>query len=229
MAQRIKKIALPFLLSLSVTCASPPEGLFPPRDGEPAKPIYIVNHGWHAGIVLRGADVPPDLWPERRDFSLAEYLEVGWGDRDYYMSSRPGACLLLNAALLPTASVLHVVGFRGSVADYFPGSEIIRVNLSAEGFKRLVSYLDNSFDRDGKGRAPSLGPGLYGDSRFYPSRETYHAFNTCNVWVARALRAAGCPLTPGTKLRVEDLMSAVAEFGTPLRAGAVLQYRITLQ
>jgi len=41
-----------------------------------------------------------------------------------------------------------------------------------------------------------LGPGLYGRSRFYASRERFHLFKTCNVWVATALREAGLPVTP---------------------------------
>ena len=64
-----------------------------------------------------------------------------------------------------------------------------------------------------------LGPGLYGKSRFYLSRETYHAFNTCNVWTARVLRDAGCPITPATTLTVDSLMVKAARFGKVIQAG----------
>jgi uncharacterized protein DUF2459 len=40
-----------------------------------------------------------------------------------------------------------------------------------------------------------LGPGLYGDSRFYPAHGQFHLFNTCNTWAARALQAAGYPMS----------------------------------
>ena len=211
-------IALWSLLQLG--CASVPEGLFPPAPGEPTKPVYLVSHGWHAGIVVRRADIPPGVWPQSRDFPDAEYLEVGWGDRDYYMTRRPHIGHLLKAGLLPTDSVLQVVGFNGPVERYFPRSEVVRIDLSEAGFERLVRYIEQSHLVDAAGRVQALGRSLYGRGGFYLSRETYHLFNTCNAWTARALREAGCPITPAANLLVETLMSNLARCGTVIRARA---------
>jgi len=133
------------------------------------------------------------------------------------MTPKPNLGITLKAGLLPTASVLHVVGFRGPVTDYFPRSEVIRIDLSEAGFQRLCRYLENSYARDETGLSQPLGPSLYGDGQFYLSRETYHAFNTCNAWTARALREAGCPITPAANLRVKTLMTNVAKFGTMIQ------------
>ena len=210
-----------FVVIISVllfACVSPPKGLFPPGPNEPSKTIYLVSHGWHAGIVVKRADIPPGIWPQHNDFPEAEYLEVGWGDKDYYMTPEPHLGITLKAGLLPSASVLHIVGFSGSVTRYFPRSEVIRIDLSEAGFERLCSYLENSYAQDESGLSQSLGPALYGDGRFYLSRESYHAFNTCNVWTARGLRDAGCPITPAANLMVETLMANVAKFGTVIQA-----------
>ncbi|MCI0507080.1 MAG: DUF2459 domain-containing protein [Gammaproteobacteria bacterium] len=212
--------ALFVLLSMVlVTCASPPKGLCAPPANTPFKSIWLASHGWHAGIVIQRMDIPADLWPENNDFPDVQFLEVGWGDKDYYMTPDPHIGIMLKAGLLPTESVLHIVGFTGSVSRYFPYSEIIRIDLTYEGFERLVTYIKNSYAMDEAGMSRLLGPGLYGKSRFYLSRETYHAFNTCNVWTARALRDAGCPVTPAATLMVEDLMSKVATFGVLIQAG----------
>ena len=208
-----------FVLVLLVACTSPPKDLFPPGPNEPFKPIYLVSHGWHAGIVVKRTDIPMGIWPQHNDFPEAEYLEVGWGDKDYYMTTEPHLGITLKAGLLPSASVLHIVGFSGSVMSYFPHSEVIRIELSEVGFERLCTYLENSFARDEAGLSQSLGPSLYGEGRFYLSRETYHAFNTCNVWTARALRDAGCPITPATTLTVDSLMVKAARFGKVIQAG----------
>ena len=53
--------------------------------------------------------------------------------------------------------------------------------------------------------AAALGPGLYGDSRFYPAWESFHLFRTCNVWTAQALRAAGLPFRDS--ITMEGLMA----------------------
>ena len=49
--------------------------------------IYVVQHGWHAGIAVRRADVPAGRWPVLDDVADAPYVEVGWGEAQYY----PGA------------------------------------------------------------------------------------------------------------------------------------------
>ena len=205
------------MLALLVACASPPKDLFPPGPNEPFKSIYLVSHGWHAGIVVNRADIPPGTWLQHNDFPEAEYLEVGWGDKDYYMTPEPHLGITLKAGLLPSASVLHIVGFSGPVTRYFPYSEVIRVELSEPGLKQLCTYIENSYARDEVGLSQSLGPALYGDGRFYLSQETYHAFNTCNVWTARALRYAGCPITPAATLSVDSLMEYAATFGSVIQ------------
>ena len=206
---------------LLVACAAPPKGLFPPDPHEPIRTIYLVSHGWHAGIVVRRADIPPGIWPQHNDFPEAEYLEVGWGDKDYYMTPQPHLGITLKAGLLPSASVLHIVGFRGTVTHFFPHSEVIRIDLSGAGFERLCANLASSYAENEAGHSQPLGPSLYGDGQFYLSRETYHAFNTCNVWSARALRAAGCPITPAFTLTVDTLMARAAQLGTVIQARPV--------
>lgn len=133
------------------------------------------------------------------------------------MTPSPHMGITLKAGLLPTASVLHIVGFNGSVTRYFAHSEVIRVELSEVGFQRLCSYLENSYALDQAGRSQTLAPSLYGAGQFYLSRESYHAFNTCNVWTARGLREAGCPVTPAENLTVDDLMTRVAKFGAVIQ------------
>ncbi len=200
-------------------CTSPQNVQFPPAPHEPSKTIYLVSHGGHAGIVVKRADIPPGIWAQHTDFPEAEYLEVGWGDKDYYMMPHPHLGITLKAGLLPTASVLHLVGFRGSVTRNFPQSEVIRIDLSEAGFERLCRYLEHSYARNADGLSTPLGPSLYGDGQFYLSRETYHVFNTCNVWVARALRDAGCPITPAGTLTADTLMERAAGFGRVIQTG----------
>jgi uncharacterized protein (TIGR02117 family) len=216
------RIWILFLAVSCGACAAPVRNTPAPGEGEPRKTIYLVSHGWHAGIVLRRADIPDSIWPGVGDFPDAQYLEVGWGDMDYYQTPDPHMGLIIKAALLPTASVLHIVGFSGPAPAYFPYSAIIRIELSSAGFEHLSRTIAESFAKDRDGNATSLGPGLYGNSRFYLSRESYHLFNTCNVWTARALRAAGLPIAPATATRVESLMSQAGKFGRVVQSGPEL-------
>ncbi len=212
------RIWILFLAVSCSTCAAPVSETLAPSESEPRKTIYLVNHGWHAGIVLRRADIPDNIWPKLGNFPDMEYLEVGWGDMDYYQIPDPHLGFILKAALLPTASVLHIVGFNDHVPAYFPYSEIIRIELSSAGFERLSRTIASSFALDKAGNTTSPSPGRYGNSRFYLSRETYHLFNTCNVWTARALSTAGLPITPATATSVGNLMSQARKLGVVVQS-----------
>jgi uncharacterized protein (TIGR02117 family) len=188
-------ILITILFSLSA-CASPPKGLFPPGPGDPTKPVYIVNNGWHASFVVKREDIPTEVWPESRDFPNARYLEIGWGDKDYYMSPDFNLWYAFKALFWPTASVLHIVGFSDPIERFFSESEIIEIPLSLPGFEQLCKTVHNSYRHDERGQPVVAGPGLYGESHFYLSNEKYHLFKTSNVWTAKALRSAGVPVRP---------------------------------
>ena len=120
---------------------------------------------------------------------------------------------MVKAGLWPTPSVLHVVSLRGEVTAYFPASEVIRLDLPVAGVDSLAAYIHRAYARDEAGQPIPLGPGLYGESRFYKGRERYHLYKNCNTWVARALRTAGVPLRPATVLTAGDLLRQVRPYG----------------
>lgn len=206
------------LLLLALTaggCLRPVSSLYPPP-ADDARLIYIVQHNWHAGIVLPRASVPEELWPGPDRFTEARYLEFGWGDAAYYPAEDPGLGLLLRAALWPTPSTLHVAALPASPRRSFPNQPVVAVRLSPEGLARLTAYLRSSYQRNAEGEIVSMGEGLYYRSRFYKARRRYHVFHNCNHWVARALRSAGCPITPAYALTVGLLMRQVRQLGSQM-------------
>ena len=184
----------------------------PPDSAEHA--IYVVGHGWHAGIVVSRGAIPEAAWPEQRDFPEATYLEVGWGDAAYYQHPDPGIWLALRAALWPTPSALHVVGMRRAPPAYFSPRPILRIPVTPDELRALGAFFHAAYARTDAGRAQPLGPGLYGDSRFYAGRERYHLFRNCNSWVARALREAGLSMSAQGLFTVGQLLKRVRRIGT---------------
>ena len=174
------------LCCLLIGCANSP--VADPPQAPPETSIFVVPQGGHTGIAVRRADIPEPLLPEKRDFRQADYLEIGWGERDFYMAETAGPWLSFKAAFLPNRSVLHVAGVRGELASFFRGSEIVELHVSRPALEGLLRYVHDAFERDGRAAAEPLGRG------FYPGRETFHLLRTCNVWTAGALRAAGLPV-----------------------------------
>jgi uncharacterized protein (TIGR02117 family) len=217
-----------FLLGLGLifTCAAcvasrpPLQGLSPQtqRTIQTVR-VFVVVHRWHSGVVLPRAALAPAIVPEVVDFPDADYLEFGWGDREYYEGKR-GAWVVLKAALWPRPGALHVASCSGSVVTCFPYSRIISLDLPDSALRRLSERLGGSFSRDGRPKAAPLGPGLYGESRFYPSRDKFYVLRTCNVWTAGLLRAAGYPIRPASSLTVNALMKQLQPYGILLQARA---------
>ncbi len=203
----LKQVLLALTLVALCACGAPAPSEAESKAGVPAVVVYLVAHDDHTGIAIRRADIPAGLWPESRDFPQAEFLEVGWGARDYYMGRDQGFWGTLKAAVGHTQSVLHVAGFRGPPAEYFRASEVIELSIPPDGFERLVRTIHDAHERAGAAPAAPLGPGLYGDSRFYPAWQQFNLFNTCNAWTARALRSAGLPVEDA--ITKEGLMSQV--------------------
>jgi len=171
-----------------------------------AQTIRVIDHGWHTAIVVRRGAVDTTVWPEVDDFPDAAFVEVAWGDRDFYMADRGTAWLAVKAAFLTTGSVLHVAGFDAPLETDFPGNDVVELEVSRRGFDAMTRFFHEEYQRDEQGRPVRLAHGLYGASWFYAARSRYHLFNTCNTWVARALRAAGLDVTPAGTVTAGGVM-----------------------
>ena len=207
---------LGLLLALVAGCAGPVQGLYPPGAGEPIRPIYVINHGWHTGIAVRRADIPEGVWPQHRDLRASEYVEVGWGNRDFYLAPEGTVWLALKAAVWPAPGVLHVVGFDGPVERFFGGREIVQVLVSDRGFHQLAVGIQDAYAKDDAGTPIVVGPGQYANSRFYVAREKYYLLKTCNTWTVTALRAAGLPVVPLSAVTAAGAIGEARRFGRVL-------------
>lgn len=126
------------------------------------------------------------------------HLAVGWGAREFYLTTptweqlRPGAALRA-LALAPAA--LHV--------EVMPGPPLLdadtrTLHLSRQGYRNLVTFMAASLTRDATGRpmriavTPESSSTGYGpDSLFFEAAGRFSPVRTCNTWAAEALAAAG--------------------------------------
>ncbi len=202
------------LILVAAACSAGPAA--PPRpetapvaSAGGAHTVFVTSNGWHSGIVIARTGLAPGRIPEAADFAGARYLEFGWGDAEYYPAKQTTIGMTLRAVLVPTPAVVHVAGLSVTPARRYPEAEVVELSLDGAGLSRLVDFIDAGFDRGGRARAESTGPGLYPDSRFYPALGRFHLFNTCNTWTARALAAAGLAVDATGTARAEGLMRQV--------------------
>jgi len=173
--------------------------------------VLVVSNGWHSGIALARADVPEAIIPEIADFPHARFFEFGWGDAEFYPAQEAGAWLALRAAF-PGPAVLHLAGLPDHPARLWPNVTILSFAVSADGLRRVLVYLRESFNRAGAGRAVVSARGIYPFSLFYPAMGRFHVFNTCNSWTAQALTAMGLPASLGGVNTADDLVARIRPY-----------------
>lgn len=187
-------ILLPLLL-IFTGCLSPVQDLYPQNEEDRPVPVYIVSHGWHAGIAIESEYIR-HLLPDHPKMPEARILKFGWGDQRYYTEHDAGFGLMMRAALLPTRSVLHVVATDLPIERYFAASRVIRIQITHEGAEQLGVFISDRFRKDENGNIEVVADGLYSNSQFFAAIGRYYLPKTSNTWTARALRQTGYPITP---------------------------------
>ena len=125
----------------------------------------------------------------------AKYLEFGFGDKEYYMSNNPSTIQGIRALLWPTRSVMQVVKINKDLKKTFPESKIYRLKITEKKLRLLNEFIFRSFKTQNKKKYP-IGKSLYLDGYFYEGHQDFYIFNTCNTWVAKALKVSRYDINP---------------------------------
>ncbi len=175
------------------------------RNGE----FFVLQAGWHTGIVLRTKDVSPADWPEVVNYLRHTYVDIGWGDERFYQAEGSPTILAARAALIPTTSVIHIVPFSVHPLNLYSGENYLkRVEATPQQFSELCRIISESFERD-ESRSPIESRVNESSQNFFKAKGKYHIFNTCNTWVVRCLKDAGFDVNPNGVITQQHLINAL--------------------
>ncbi len=159
------------------------------RACEQKAPFYVATTGIHLEIVLPREQLPLALEHALGLPDQARYVALGWGERDFYLTTpawsdlKPG--LALKAVLIPTPSALHLTTYTRRSSDWY------QLNICPESYEDLNAYLLDSFAKDPEGRPRRIDhPGYNDRDAFYEANRRYSFYRTCNNWVNQALQEA---------------------------------------
>lgn len=178
--------------------------------------VYVVNHGWHTGLVVPANSVTSQTPLLKQRFKDADYIEFGWGDQGFYQTKEITTSITLRAILWPTNSVVHAVAVPEDVASYFDQSETKLLCLTNDELTSLTKFIVSSFAQDEQQKVIVQKKGIYGDSQFYQGTGRYHAMNTCNKWTAKGLKSIGIKLSPTFKLTASSVMNALSYYSVEI-------------
>ena len=168
--------------------------------------IYLLSNGMHTDLVLPTENeyinwttkVSPD---DTKGKKRGDWLAFGWGDKGFYLNTPTWADLkfstAVKAAFWMSDSAMHTT-YLGGTEGY---EKVAQLSLTAAQYKRLVSYIDQQFDKDAQGKyIPIPTNAVYGTTdAFYEAHGHYQLFFTCNSWTNKMLKNSGirsCVWTP---------------------------------
>lgn len=169
--------------------------------GDALRHILVLSNPIHTDIAVPvSADIVARFGFLRHagldiDNQNVRYLVFGWGGRAFYTETPTWADLKampVARSLTLDRSVMHV-SLAGDIPLDHPAVTLI--NVSGEGFERLLHFVDSSFSRNADGPVLVAGAGYGDNDAFFEAEGFFNAFAGCNTWTAAGLRQAG--LTSG--------------------------------
>lgn len=175
--------------------------------------LHLYTNGFHTDIGAAAALFPDDH-PLRRLYPDARQFLIGWGDDAFYHSDGTNLWLGIDALIPPSPSVMHVAYNAPFEAAYLSPTDQTGVAISRAGAQHFVAYVDRALVLDPSGEVTIVSPGkVIGRSSVLRTRGSFHLFNVCNQWMARALRAAGVDVNARAAWLAGGLLRQVRRVG----------------
>ena len=153
-----------------------------------------------------------------KNFINYKYIDIGWGDEDFYQNPDPDYLLGAKAILVPTNSVIRIEGSDLTINKIVEwGDFSIRFDLTGEQFKNLCEFINDSFSKDNDKNLIISSQKNNNRIIFYKSRLKYHLFNTCNTWIAEAFENCGFEISSSSVITAENLFEEISKHGTVLK------------
>jgi uncharacterized protein (TIGR02117 family) len=183
------------------------------------KSIYIVKNDWHVGIIFKVDEHLINNIDAVNNFKYYDYVDIGWGDADFYQSSVDFDLFLASKAILfPTSSVIRIQGYSLPVVQLFKYRDyIFELELNDLQYQRLCAFINESFERDSTNTSIVISQKYNGVVKFFSSVHNYHLFNTCNTWVGEALEFSGFDINSSNIITAEHLYEDLLKIGKVIK------------
>lgn len=180
--------------------------------------IYIINYSWHTGFVIPVDSSLAANMPVIKNFNGYKYIDIGWGDRDFYQLEEFKLYEGLKALLVPTPAALRFEGYTLTIEE--TAKYVDRVNeikLDEEKYKRLIGFINSYLKRGKYGEFNLLSEKSEVRIIFFAAEGSYHLYNTCNTWIAKGLKQCGFNINLGNVSTEEDIFRELSALSRKLK------------
>lgn len=173
--------------------------------------IYLIKQNWHTGIILKKENINSEIFPSIKDFPNTDFLDIGWGDKEFYLHPDFDFELAFKALFYPTTSVLRIEGIN-SINNYLNISDAaVEIKISKSSFDKLCSFIQETFNKN-EDKNILITQRNKGRIKYYEAKGKYSIFNTCNTWIAKGLKHAGFDIDENIIL-TQQIFNEAQEFG----------------
>lgn len=180
--------------------------------------IYLVKANWHTGLMIPVNDFTKKILPVLSYFDGFEYVDIGWGDAEFYQSPGFNICLAVNAILVPTPSVIRIDGYKFPIERVIEWREFaIQFILTKEMFLRMAGFINQSFKYDDYKEVIISSRDKEKPIIFFKSVHYYFFMRTCNTWAAEAIQSTGVEIDTFGLVTAGQLYFKLSRFGKILK------------
>ncbi len=181
--------------------------------------LHLINYSWHTGLIIPVNDFTIKHIPVINYFKDYDYVDIGWGDEEFYQHPDFDLYLGAKAIIYPTPSVIRIEGYHLEIDFIIDLSEFaIRFDLTEGNFIKLSEFINQSFSSQEPAGYKITSKQKNGKIVFYASSLKYHLFNTCNTWAAKALKSAGFNVEPTGIITDDQLFEKIKKHGIVVKS-----------
>lgn len=181
--------------------------------------VFLVKESWHTGIMFEINYYSMEALPFLNLIKDYYYVDIGWGDADFYQTPGIDLFLAAKAILVPTPTVIRIDGYKFPIEKIIEWREFaIQFKFSKEEFYKLTKFINDHIMYD-ENMSPIItkhDPGT--PTYFLKSFGEYHLFRTCNTWAAQAINSTGFDVDTFGLVTASQLYAKFAKYGNILKS-----------
>lgn len=179
--------------------------------------VYLVKENWHTGIMFEINDYTIKVLPALNLVKDFLYVDIGWGDADFYQAQGIDLFLAAKALLIPTPTVIRIDGYKFPIEKIIEWREFaIKFRFSVEEFSKLIKFINDHIVYE-EGKPVITKHEADSPVYFIKSLGEYHLLRTCNTWVAQAINSTSFDVDTFGLVTASQLYAKYAKYGKVLK------------
>ena len=174
--------------------------------------IWVTSNGLHTHLMVPSDNLKEYVPTLKPYFPDSRWLQVGWGDYQYYGNPQQTKLMGIKALFLPTQAVIGVLAIARPDEKLSRSSRVYSGAIDTFYYQRLLSFIGEYFKLDSSEKMSPIRGNDNGED-FFQAYGTYSILNTCNNWTARVLKAAGLNINPYRSISANYVEISIQENG----------------